>query len=154
MTKPFIVRPATRDDARRIAPLLREQDVREIEAASGSTDPEASLLAAFDAPGEIVFAEIASDREPILIAGVHPTRPGAGAIWMLGTPLLQQYALPSVRESLRAIDRWHQTYPLLWNRALETNELHVRWLRLLGFSFIRRVECRGHNFIEIARHVC
>ena len=35
--KPFLIRDAVMDDARRIAPLLREKDKREIEAASGNT---------------------------------------------------------------------------------------------------------------------
>lgn len=151
MARSFVLRDATREDARRIAPLLREKDVREIEVVSGR-DPEASLLSAFDMPGEIVFAETTADRSPILIAGVHQTHPNVGAIWMLGTPLLESYALGSVRESLRMIAVWHLDYPLLWNRALESNALHVRWLRLLGFSFLRRVIIRGNPFLEIVRH--
>lgn len=138
------------EDAQRIAPLLREKDKREIEVVSG-LNPEASLPRAFDLPGERIIAET-SNGDPILIGGAHPTHPKvAAAIWMLGTPLLEHYALPSVRTALRYIERWHQTYPLLWNRALEANDLHVRWLKLLGFSFIRRVDIRGFPFIEFVR---
>lgn len=149
----FVIRPATREDARQIAPLLRDKDVKEIEVASGYP-PEVALLFAFDAAGsEIVVAQTASSREPILIGGVCPSHPKAATIWMVGTPLLEQYALPSVREARRWIDRWHRRYPLLWNQALESNELHVRWLRLLGFNFIRRLDRGGSTFIEFAKHV-
>lgn len=146
----YVLRKATPQDALRIAPLLREKDKLEIEVVAGFT-PAAALLSSLEAPGEVLFAETVDDHRPILICGVAPTHPQAAAIWMLGTPLLEQYALPSVRESLRWIKGWHQTYPLLWNRALESNDLHVRWLKLLGFSFLRRLDLRGNTFIEFAR---
>jgi hypothetical protein len=71
---------------------------------------------------------------------------------MLGTPLLEQYALPSIREGRRLIERRHEMDPLLWNAAWEGNDLHVRWLRMFGFSFIRRFPYRGQTFIEFAKH--
>lgn len=145
----YIIRPAVMDDAQRIAPLLREKDVREIAAASGLT-PEVSLFLAFIGPGERVIAET-PNGEPILIGGIKPTHAKAAAIWMLATPLLEQYALPSVRTTRRWLDEWHKTYPLLWNRAWEGNDLHVRWLQMLGFSFISREHVRGHSFIQFAR---
>lgn len=138
------------DDALKIAPLLREKDHREIEAASGNT-PEVSLAQAFAAPGERIIAET-TGGEPILLAGVAPTHPKVAAIWMLGTPLLEHYALPQIREGRRMIEKWHRTYPLLWNAAWQDNDLHVRWLKLLGFNFIRRFAHRGHTFVEFARH--
>lgn len=151
MPEPFAVRAASKDDARRIAPLLRDKDVREITLASGST-PEASLLAAFAVPGEIVFAETARGRSPILIGGVCPSHPRlAATIWMVGTPLLERYALASVRESRQWIARWHRDHPLLWNHAMESNDLHVRWLRLLGFHFLRRLDRGGSTFLEFAK---
>lgn len=149
----YVLRAATPADAFRIAPLLREKDKLEIDVLSG-TSPSAALLASLEQPGEVLFAETAGDHRPILICGVAPTHPkaaAAAAIWMLGTPLIEQYALASVRDARRSIERWHDTYPLLWNRALEANTLHLRWLKLLGFSFIRRVPVRGFSFIEFAK---
>lgn len=146
----YVLRAATPQDALRIAPLLRDKDKLEAEVVAGTT-PEAALLASLAAPGEVLFAETADDHRPILICGVAPTHPKAAAIWMLGTPLIEQYAIPSVRESMRWISGWHENYPLLWNRALEANDLHLRWLELLGFSFLRRVFIRGVPFIEFAK---
>ena len=151
LVKPYIIRAAVVDDALKSAPLLREKDKREIAAASGNT-PEVSLLLALAGKGEVVTAET-TDGDPIIIGGVRPTHPKVGAIWMLGTPLLEQYAIPQMREAKRWIERWHETYPLLWNAAWEDNDLHVRWLSMLGFNFIRRYPHRGHNFIEFAKHV-
>lgn len=150
MTSP-IVRPATKADARKIAPLLRRQDRREIKAASGRL-PGASLALAFDLPGarSIIFAET-SDGDPILIAGVRETQPNVGAIWMLGTPLLEDYAFRFPRMAKRQVTEWHKQWPLLWNMAMEGNSLHMRWLQFMGFKFLRRLPHRGHTFIEFAR---
>lgn len=137
------------EDARRIAPLLRNHDRIEIEAASGTT-PEAALAFSMLAPGDTVFAET-REGDPIMIAGVCRSHPHAATIWMVGTPLLERYALQSVRVGLRLIERWHETFPVLWNMAWEDNDLHVRWLKLLGFTFLRRLDVRGNTFIEFAR---
>ncbi len=147
----YVLRAATSEDALRIAPLLREKDKLEIEVVAGNIPPAAALLSSVEAPGETLFAETAGDCRPILICGVAPTHPKAAAIWMLGTPLIECYALASVRDSQRMVERWHETYPILWNRALEANGLHLRWLKLLGFSFLRRLDIRGHTFIEFVR---
>lgn len=148
----YRLRLATGDDVLRIAPQLREKDQLEIEVVSGGMSPEAALLAALKAPGEVLIAETAADHQPILICGVCPTHPGlAAAIWMVGTPLLERHALASVRDGLRLIERWNQVHPLLWNQALATNDLHIRWLALLGFSFLRRFDFRGFPFIELAK---
>lgn len=145
----YIIRPAGVDDALRIAPLLREKDKREIAVTSGLV-PEVSLLIALAGPGEHIVATT-PNGEPILIAGIRPTHPKVGAIWMMATPLLEKYALPSVRASRDWIEQQHKTYPLLWNAAWQDNDLHVRWLKMLGFNFIRRFPRNGHTFIEFAR---
>ena len=151
--KPFVVRQATVDDAHKIAPMLREQDRREVLAASGYT-PEVVLPTAFTIEGDkdIIFAETV-DGDPILIAGVRETQPRIGAIWMVGTPLIEQYAFRYARHARRKVDKeWHAKWPCLWNMAWADNDLHVRWLEYMGFKFLRRVEHRGHSFIEFARH--
>lgn len=151
--KPYVVRQATLDDAIKIAPMLREQDRREVLAASGEM-PEAVLPRSFGdiaADGDVIFAET-TDGDPILIAGVRETQPRIGAIWMIGTPLLEDYAFRYARSARRKTNEWHKRWPLLWNMAWADNDLHVRWLQFMGFTLLRRVEHRGHTFIEFARH--
>lgn len=142
------------DDAHKIASVLREQDRCEVLAASG-LEPEAVLPLAFDTPGDkdIIYAEEAQTGHPILIAGVRETQPNVGAIWMLGSSLLETYAFRYAREARRKVEReWHAKWPLLWNMAWANNDLHIRWLEFMGFKFLRRLEHRGHTFIEFARH--
>lgn len=149
--KSYIVRAATVGDALRIAPILRKKDRLEVQAASGKS-PGVVLPLAFAAPGADVIYATTRDGAPILIAGITPTAPNVAAIWMLGTNLLEDYAFPFTREALRKVNEWHKTYPLLWNRAWEGNDLHVKWLRFMGFTFLRRFDLRGYPFIEFARH--
>lgn len=149
--KPYIVRPATMDDAHRIAPLLREQDRVECLAASG-LPPEVVIPRAFAAPKGIVNFVETPNGEPILIKGVRPSAPNIGIIWMVGTPLLEQHAYRLAREAHRYMNEWHKKFPLMWNTAWVDNDLHVRWLKFMRFSFLRRYLHRGHTFIEFARH--
>lgn len=156
VTVPFTTRPATIDDAHRIALLLREKDRREVEAISGE-DPVAILPRAFtvDGPaGEILFAETVNSKDPILIGGVRPTPDqgvGSSAVWMVGTPLLERYNFALAREARRHVDMWSKTYRRLWNTAWEGNALHVEWLRFLGFTITGRFEHRGLPFIHFEK---
>jgi hypothetical protein len=149
--KPYIVRDATMDDAHNIAPILRLQDRIEVLAASGQP-PEVVLPRAFVAPkGNVIFAETLTG-DPILIAGIRPTHTHAAALWMVGTPLLEQFAFRYAREAHRAVKRWHKQYPILWNTAWADNDLHVRWLKFMRFTLLRRISVRGHTFIEFASY--
>lgn len=148
------MRPATVDDARRIVPLLRQQDVREIRAASG-VEPGAILPLAFSPmlPGEkdTVFAET-TDGAPILIGGVREDAPGSAIIWMVGTDLLDDYAFPCGREARRKVNEWNRRWPRLWNTAWADNDLHVRWLTFMGFTLRgTRKGPLGHTFIDFER---
>lgn len=149
--RPYIVRSATVGDALRIAPLLRKKDRREVQAASGKS-PGAVLPLAFAAPKADVIYAATRDGDPILIAGVNPITANVGCIWMLGTPLLETYAFPLTREALKKVNEWHETFPLLCNTAWEENDLHIKWLKFMGFIFLGRVQRRGYTFIEFARH--
>lgn len=147
----YIIRPATPADAKRIAPILREQDHIEVMAASGRT-PEAAILPALSVPGaETIFAETVNG-DPILIGGVLPWHSNVGCIWMLATPLLERFAVATVKEARRKIAGWHTTYPVLGNMTWAENDLHLRFLRFMGFRLLRRVEVRGTTFIEFAKH--
>lgn len=83
---------------------------------------------------------------------------GSGRIWLLGTdelitpPLCRQF----LRESKAYVRGMERRYKVLHNHVMEANELHVRWLKWCGFTFIRRVN-RGRSgepfldFIKVCR---
>lgn len=149
----YTLRPATAADIVRIAPLLRDEDKREVEIASGHP-PEVSLPRSFGLPGSVtLYAEERSTGRPLMIGGTVPIIPSLiGAVWMLATPAALDHRIAMVRDTRAQIERWHEQYPLLFNCVWAGNATHVNWLRAMGFSLVRRVELRKQPFIEFARH--
>lgn len=145
------VRPATKDDCISLAPRLRKEDREEAEAVIG-------LPAS--------YAMMAGLRDDTLVACVNGTPemifgcPGAdivGTPWMLASPLpfTPQWSRVFLRASKEIVtDDWQARYPLLTNFTDARNVRHHRWLRWLGFQFIRRDETygvAGIPFLEFVR---
>jgi hypothetical protein len=70
-----------------------------------------------------------------------------GLVWLLGSDEIQDIGRQFLRESSSWLQRISQDYELLTNVVHEDNHLHHKWLRFLGFAFIRREK----PFIEFAR---
>lgn len=74
---------------------------------------------------------------------------GVGNVWLLGTPAIEDIKVPFLRQSRSWLDRISKGFTGLRNHVHENNVLHIRWLRWLEFTFIRR-----HNgFMEFAKCV-
>jgi len=43
-----------------------------------------------------------------------------------------------LKESKAQLAKLHEQYPVLFNVVDARNEVHVRWLRYMGFTFIRK----------------
>jgi hypothetical protein len=76
-----------------------------------------------------------------------PVDPSTGIVWLLGSDEIQDISKQFLRESRFWLQRIGGHYELLTNVVHEDNHLHHKWLRFLGFSFIRREK----PFIEFAR---
>ena len=128
----MILRPATYDDCVSLAPRLRECDRTEIALGSGR-DPLDVLLDGwtFGAHEEAIVTPSGSVAA---IWGVMPLAKDTGAIWMLGSPEIEQVSLPFLRACRPAIERQHERFPRLACASWRGNALHHRWLRWLGFS--------------------
>lgn len=90
------------------------------------------------------------------IVGVAPIPglEGVGAIWMYGTKLIENRSVTFLRNSRPALQLLHSHFPTLINIADARNEVHLKWLRWLGFHFIRKVDDFGPGkvpVIEFAR---
>lgn len=79
----------------------------------------------------------------------EPVHPRVGMIWFLGTGRMRRIDRQFLRESEKWIDTLALGYDALANCVHESNTVHIRWLKWLGFSFLGR---RG-PFIEFARIV-
>jgi hypothetical protein len=81
-------------------------------------------------------------------------RPETGVVWLLGSEELAAHASFIVRSSKAWIAKLHERYRVLGNYVDARNEVHVRWLRWCGFTFVRRIErfgVIGLPFYEVRR---
>ncbi len=154
------VRAAAADDARRLAPHLRAADIAEIRAASGLA-PEAALLDGI-AFSRLAFAVERRDAPPatapLALFGVadHPLGPEIGAPWLLAHRELPRIARAFLREAALWIEILGAGRSALSNCADARNVLHLRWLSLLGFRCVRRIDAFGAErrpFIEFVKLV-
>lgn len=114
-------------DWEHVADNMRDADRREV-AALGSTPAKA--LKGSVALSQIAFT-IRHGDEPVGLFGACTQ----GAVWMLGTPKIQTIRFRFLRQSRPWVNILHSASPVLWNWADARNDLHIRWLKWLGFRF-------------------
>ena len=76
-------------------------------------------------------------------------QPSVGHVWLLGADEIGDISTQFLRESREWLGQISKPYKLVCNVVHEDNELHMRWLKFLGFKFLRREA----PFIEFARIV-
>lgn len=145
--------PTTVEDVEYIAPRLREADRQECIAATGK-DPleilKMSLLI-----GDITLTLTATDGTRVGLLGVAKSPlPDAGVIWLCATDDIYQYQMTFLRRSKKVLPKLLELYPVLHNAVDARNELHIKWLKWMGFTFIKRHEEWGAEkrpFYEFVR---
>lgn len=145
--------PATVEDAVFIASRLREADRRECDALLAL--PPEQVLPQAVAAGQRVWTLHTAAGEPVGLYGVNPVEglPQVGTIWAVGTTGVTG-SRDLIVAAAACVDALNDEYPVLTNLMDARNTLHQRWLRRLGFVFLRRIEswgARGVPFIEFAR---
>jgi hypothetical protein len=146
------VRAYREGDAEKLAPLLRAADLQEIAAAT-----VLSPLDCLRAGAEISVPActiIGNEYDVAGIFGVNP-QPFGGRVWMFGSdeltrnPLKRQF-LKECKQYLAGMERM---YPCLFNHVDERNTVHIKWLRWMGFTFIRRKPFgpQGLPFLEFIK---
>lgn len=150
------IRPATREDAVSIAPRLRPEDKQEIEIATGQSATEVVPLA-FDTSTECYTVRL-TDRhgriepDPSAIFGVAKDTETLGVLWMLASSEIVRAPMSILREAQHWVAEFHRRYPGgLHNLVWSENDLHLRWLRLLGFEEGKTLQLHGHTFIHVYR---
>lgn len=140
----LIVRPSRGDDVQAMAPRLRSEDLAEIVAASGQKAVDA-LGAGFVASRPCMTVEY--NGRPAAMFGVVPGEveyPKLGNVWLLGTDDIHLFSRQFLRQSRAWLVEIAKGYDLIGNVVDERNDEHVRWLRWLGFRFIKRHATFGH----------
>lgn len=147
------VRLATVADAEYIAPRLREADVRECDALLAA--PPVLVIPLAIQEGRHVWT-FGADGEPVGLFGVDrsPACERVGVVWMCSTPVIERYPYQFLHASRQVVDELNGIYPVLTNLVDARNTLHHRWLRWMGFSFLRTIDrwgARSLPFHEFAR---
>lgn len=128
----YTMHPATEDDARELAPLMRAPDRAEVLAFG--MEPIDGLLQSVRDSREAWTARDAAGRI-ICMAGVCPlTLIGrTGVPWLLGSDLVPANRRAFMVETRRTVARWQETFPVLRNVVDARYLQAIRWLDWLGF---------------------
>lgn len=154
------VRPATAEDAHRLAPQLRKADLQEIDAASGSSPLLALLRGVVESSKVFAITSPSDPKDVFALFGVAPLKEAGtadipiGAVWLLGSDKLTSVSYRFLRESDKWLAELARGYRLLCNVVDARNTTHIRWLRWLGFRFVAHRPGFGRNgeaFIEFCK---
>ncbi|QDP62657.1 MAG: putative scaffold protein [Prokaryotic dsDNA virus sp.] len=131
------IRPAEGVDIEIIAADMRPADLAEIEA-TGTVDPYLALSNAMELSMPSCFTMTADDL-PIAMFGISSVEliPDFGSIWLLGTEEIERHPTAFLRLCKSVLPRLMTPYDMVFNLMDVRNELHVKFVKWLGFTFIR-----------------
>ena len=144
MSKSIEIHPITVSAAMEVASNLRNDDYREVSEGYG-LDPIIHIPTFSMKPNSVYFKM--PNGKTAGLAGVENN----GMVWMLCTPIINDYPIAFARGSKRFIES--RPEKLLWNIVDKRNIAHIKLLRFLGFKFLREV-LHGPNlltFIEFCK---
>lgn len=129
------VRHAKIQDVGALASNLRDADRREIEAFS-SQPPLVEILRPFFSPGEVYAIET---DQVIALFGVGPSQQdqSVGVPWLLGTEAFPKCCLRDLSmQGPYWLKYLMRNYQALENHVYAANDVHVRWIKRLGFRVV------------------
>lgn len=104
------------------------------------------------------FSIIRDDRDVIGMFGCSPSalqddNLSIGNVWLLGSPGIQDIRYTFLRQSRHWAEVLHEDYQVLWNWADARNQVHIKWLKWLGFRVIQSapVGVNGEEFHQFLR---
>lgn len=156
MAQTFL-RVASEEDVASVFDRLRLEDLREAEAATGLYGPQL----------QDAFRQLPYSESPVYCGGIEggppevlfgcdpvPYFPEVGQIWLVGTDTIKEFPREFHTRSVRTLAMFAQNHTLLTNFADARNDLHIMWIKRLGFTFLRRIERYGAEsrpFLEFAK---
>jgi len=147
------VQRATVEDVIYIAKNLRQADRMECDASAGM--PPEQVLPQSVGAGRDVWTFHRGDGLPVGVFGADPTPIAeVGIVWMVSTDVVTQHKREFLTRCRPLVLALNEQYPIITNMVDARNTLHHRWLKWLGFSFLRRIEhwgARSVPFYEFAR---
>jgi len=152
----FHWRKSILSDVTTVAANMRQEDKEEVLAYSGSSPQEALFYCFF--ASKPCMTMVGRKGNIMGMYGVVPCSPKVGRIWMLGhKSMTTDYK--DVRAFLRyspiELQKFHCNYPLLYNYVDARNETHIKWIKWMGFSIIKKhatFGAEGRTFYEFVKN--
>jgi len=145
-TRKLIIRPATRQDALRIAPLIRREDLEEwIALAPLHKSPSVvrSMIRGIES-GEAWYAE-EEDGTPVAIGGLAE-HDGLSAPWLMATPAIARHGREALRQGRRTLRAWKDRGVPLANVVSARHRSAVRYVKACGYEILRAFSAHGERF--------
>ena len=146
------VRASTQADIDYLEHNLRDEDAEEVLASHG--DIREALQIGFDESDECWTFTVADTGEIAGMYGVAPWDDVSATPWLLTTPTIRKVWLPFLRDSRKWVEETNNKYPLLFNAVDADYKVAIKWLRFVGFTFIKRHDKWGVGnkpFLEFVR---
>ena len=148
------IRRAKVADAVSLAPRLRVADKNECKAFLGLNPEE--VLPQLVSQNNYVWAAVDQGGEVIGLFGIDPVKGSdhLGICWAVSSDALNSNRRALLKLAPKWIERLHKVRPLIGNHIDARNTVHIRWLKRLGFVFLRTHPEFGHErrpFHEFAR---
>ena len=152
MKQQFEVVAATRVAATQLAPHLRQVDVQEIAASSGEKPLDALISSIEVSDPDMVWA-LQWNRLPVGLFGVSRLSEEIGGAWLLASAGIYQNKPDFWLKSRTMLDIMHTRYKFLTNFIDERNAVTQRWLEVLGWRPVQRIEHFGAGKLPFIQYV-
>jgi hypothetical protein len=146
------VRVSTQADVDYLSTNLRDEDRLEVLASHGSV--KEALQECFEYSEECYTIIVTDTNEIAGIYGLCEIDDMTGIPWLLTSPAIHKVWLPFLRQSKQWVAEANLKYPVLTNACDERYTVALKWLKFVGFTFIKRHETYGEGdkpFIEFVR---
>ena len=133
-------RKAVFEDCAILAPKMRKQDAKEVWHSNGASPLEA-LEFSFDVAGENNTI-IDNEGEIIGMFGCASMEGDdrIGVPWLLASDKLPTVSREFIPQSKQWIESLHERHDLLFNFVHKENKTSIRWLKWMGFNFLKEIE--------------
>lgn len=144
-------RPFNDEDITSVASNMCEADILELQLSDGLSPFDALSRACKESTE--AYTIVGSDGELLGMFGLSYVDDLVGSPWMLSTGKLSNYYVKFLRQSRQWVEDANNRRGVLVNYVHAENDNAIKWLRFLGFSFIRKVGYGASNapFYEFVR---
>lgn len=137
-----MIRQTLPSDLTDLAPRLAEADKKEIEVLTG-LDPLAAMSVGLFRGSSCMTGVSDETGEIVCIFGVVPYNAEVGSVWFLSSPSIHAHKRDIVAFGRKWLDEQNARYPVLTNFVTESNDVHLRMVRYLGFNLGDPIQIDG-----------